>query len=82
MLGLVLDYLCALLCPFLTEVPQLIVPVKTALNTRDPELMATMMKVLQTLVQSGDMIGEVDMNFPFKGIHKQGCRWSFIFVGK
>jgi len=42
----------------LPVVPQLIVPVKTALNTRDPELMATMMKVLQTLVLSGEMIGE------------------------
>jgi len=42
----------------LPVVPQLIVPIKTALNTRDPELMATIMKVLQTLVQSGEMIGE------------------------
>merc|ERR1719408_187427 len=42
----------------LPVVPQLIVPIKTALNTRDPELMATMMKVLQVLVLSGEMIGE------------------------
>jgi len=42
----------------LPVVPQLIVPIKTALNTRNPELMATMMKVLQTLVLSGEMIGE------------------------
>jgi hypothetical protein len=42
----------------LPVVPQLIVPVKTALNTREPELMATMIKVLQTLVLSGEMIGE------------------------
>merc|ERR1719453_2413420 len=42
----------------LPVVPQLIVPIKTSLNTRDPELMATMMKVLQVLVKSGDMIGE------------------------
>jgi hypothetical protein len=42
----------------LPVVPQLIVPVKTALNTRDPELMCTMMKVLQALVLSGEMIGE------------------------
>merc|ERR1719281_1441595 len=42
----------------LPVVPQLIVPIKTALNTRDPELMATMMKVIQTLVLSGEMIGE------------------------
>jgi len=42
----------------LPVVPQLIVPIKTALNTRDPELMATMMKVIQSLVLSGEMIGE------------------------
>jgi len=42
----------------LPVVPQLIIPIKTALNTRDPELMTTMMKVLQTLVLSGEMIGE------------------------
>jgi hypothetical protein len=42
----------------LPVVPQLIIPIKTALNTRDPVLMTTMMKVLIELVQSGDMIGE------------------------
>eukprot|EP00929_Paragymnodinium_shiwhaense_P124020 TRINITY_DN987_c0_g1_i1.p1 TRINITY_DN987_c0_g1~~TRINITY_DN987_c0_g1_i1.p1 ORF type:complete len:302 (+),score=77.39 TRINITY_DN987_c0_g1_i1:104-1009(+) len=42
----------------LPVVPQLIIPMKTALNTRDPQLMTTMLKVLQTLVLSGDMIGE------------------------
>jgi len=42
----------------LSVVPQLIIPMKTALNTRDTECMTTMMKVMQTLVSSGDMIGE------------------------
>merc|ERR1712014_280869 len=42
----------------LPVVPQLIIPIKTALNTRDTELMTTMMKVIQTLVLSGEMIGE------------------------
>merc|ERR1719215_2350964 len=42
----------------LPVVPQLIIPVKTALNTRDFELMSTVLKVLQALVLSGDMIGE------------------------
>lgn len=42
----------------LPVVPQLIIPIKTALNTRDPELMTTTMKVLQQLVLSGEMIGE------------------------
>jgi hypothetical protein len=42
----------------LPVVPQLIIPIKTALNTRDPELMTTMMKIIQTLILSGEMIGE------------------------
>lgn len=42
----------------LPVVPQLIVPIKTALNTRDPELICTILKVLQVLVLSGEMIGE------------------------
>ena len=39
-------------------IPQLIIPIKTALNTRDPDVIATVLKVLQELVVSGDMIGE------------------------
>jgi len=42
----------------LPVVPQLIIPIKTALNTRDPEIMTTMLKVLQQLVLCGEMIGE------------------------
>merc|ERR1719482_2352941 len=42
----------------LPVVPQLIIPVKTALNTRDPEVLATTLKVMQTLVLAGEMIGE------------------------
>jgi hypothetical protein len=42
----------------LPVVPQLIVPIKTALNTRDKELICTMLKVIQVLVSSGEMIGE------------------------
>mmetsp|Transcript_2594 Transcript_2594/g.5831 ORF Transcript_2594/g.5831 Transcript_2594/m.5831 type:complete len:307 (-) Transcript_2594:142-1062(-) len=42
----------------LPVVPQLIIPIKTALNTRDPEIIATTMKIMQLLVLSGDMIGE------------------------
>jgi len=42
----------------LPVVPQLIIPVKEGLNTRDPEIMSTMLKVLQALVMSGEMIGE------------------------
>lgn len=42
----------------LSVVPQLIIPIKTALNTRDHEVMCEMLKVLQTLVVSAEMIGE------------------------
>lgn len=42
----------------LPVVPQLIIPIKTALNTRDPELICTILKVLQTLVLSAEMVGE------------------------
>jgi len=42
----------------LAVIPQLIIPIKTALNTRDSETVCEMLKVLQCLVQSGDMIGE------------------------
>jgi hypothetical protein len=42
----------------LSVIPQLIIPVKTALNTRDDEIVCEMLKVLQKLVVSGKMIGE------------------------
>ncbi|GLH10846.1 Parkin coregulated protein [Gryllus bimaculatus] len=42
----------------LPVVPQLIIPIKNALNTRDPEVVCTTLKVIQQLVMSADMIGE------------------------
>merc|ERR1712176_1290029 len=42
----------------LPVVPQLIIPIKTALNTRDIEVMITTLKVLQALVLSAEMVGE------------------------
>lgn len=42
----------------LSVIPQLIIPIKTALSTRDREIVCEMLKVLQKLVVSGDMIGE------------------------
>lgn len=46
-------------------IPQLIIPIKStlvtdsaALNTRDPEIISIILKVLQKLVLSGEMIGE------------------------
>jgi hypothetical protein len=42
----------------LPVVPQLIIPIKTALNTRDLDVMCITLRLLQKLVESGDLIGE------------------------
>jgi hypothetical protein len=42
----------------LPVVPQLIIPIKTALGTRDPHTVTTICKVLQQLVISADRVGE------------------------
>ncbi len=49
----------------LPVIPQLIIPIKSkqwyilaALNTRDADIISVMLKVIQKLVLSGDMIGE------------------------
>jgi len=42
----------------LPVIPQLIIPIKTALNTRDPEIIAITLKILQSLVTCSDTIGE------------------------
>jgi len=42
----------------LPVVPQLIIPVKTALNTRDPDVMVVTLKILQQLVLSAELVGE------------------------
>lgn len=42
----------------LAVIPQLIIPIKDALNTRNHQVLCTTIKVLQHLVVSADMIGE------------------------
>merc|ERR1711959_616375 len=54
----------------LPVIPQLIIPIKTALNTRDPDVIATVLKVLQELVVSGDKIDY--------GQHKRGTLGDLI----
>ena len=39
-------------------IPQLIIPLKTALNTRDVDIIAVALKVIQKLVTSSDLAGE------------------------
>merc|ERR1719454_2728296 len=42
----------------LPVIPQLIIPIKTALNTRDPAVIGITLKILQALVTCSDTIGE------------------------
>jgi len=42
----------------LPVVPQLMIPIRTALNTRDHEIVAITLKILQALVSCSDSIGE------------------------
>lgn len=42
----------------LPVIPQLIIPVKTALNTRDHSVMCITLQLLQKLVLSADLVGE------------------------
>ncbi|XP_033637481.1 parkin coregulated gene protein homolog [Asterias rubens] len=42
----------------LPVIPQLIIPIKEALNLRNPKVLCTTLKVLQHLVVSADMVGE------------------------
>ena len=42
----------------LPVIPQLIIPIKTALNTRDPAVMCVALQLLQKLVLSADLVGE------------------------
>mmetsp|Transcript_71562 Transcript_71562/g.87771 ORF Transcript_71562/g.87771 Transcript_71562/m.87771 type:complete len:224 (+) Transcript_71562:226-897(+) len=42
----------------LPVVPQLIIPIKSALQTKNKKVICRMLKVIQLLVKSGDLIGE------------------------
>lgn len=42
----------------LPVIPQLIIPLKTALNTRDPDVIQITLKIIQKLVLCGEMVGE------------------------
>eukprot|EP00440_Ansanella_granifera_P031314 gb/GFBE01034000.1/.p1 GENE.gb/GFBE01034000.1/~~gb/GFBE01034000.1/.p1 ORF type:complete len:360 (+),score=82.99 gb/GFBE01034000.1/:1-1080(+) len=66
----------------LPVVPQLIMPIKTALNTRDSQVINTTLKVLQALVLCGEMIGEALVPYyrqilPIFSIFKMCCPSTF-----
>ena len=67
----------------LPVVPQLILPIKDALNTRDHKVMVRVLKVVQVLVEAGPMIGEALVPYyrqmlPVLNIFKQNNRTSYM----
>lgn len=42
----------------LPVVPQIILPIKNALNTRDFDVIVRVLKILQALVENNEMVGE------------------------
>ncbi|CAD2217419.1 hypothetical protein AGDE_02707 [Angomonas deanei] len=75
----------------LPTIPQLIMPLKTALNTRHPEIVCATLRIIQQLVVSGDLIGEALVPYYrqilpifnlFKGVHKKKGRGDAIDFGQ
>lgn len=75
----------------LPTIPQLIIPIKTALNTRHPEIICATLRILQQLVVSGDLIGEalvpyyrqiLPMLNLFKTRHKRRIRSDAVDFGQ
>ncbi|EKF31059.1 hypothetical protein MOQ_005112 [Trypanosoma cruzi marinkellei] len=75
----------------LPTIPQLIIPIKTALNTRHPEIICATLRILQQLLVSGDLIGEalvpyyrqiLPMLNLFKSRHKNRARGDTIDFGQ
>jgi len=52
------DMLTAAPTKVLPVIPQIIIPLKTALNTRDPVIMTRVLKVLRQLVHCDDLTGQ------------------------
>ncbi|ORC89587.1 ParcG domain containing protein [Trypanosoma theileri] len=75
----------------LPTIPQLIIPIKTALNTRHPEIICATLRILQQLVVSGELIGEalvpyyrqiLPMFNLFKNRHKSRARGDAVDFGQ
>lgn len=75
----------------LPTIPQLIGPIKTALNTRHPDIVCATLRIIQQLVVSGDLIGEALVPYfrqilpifnLFKNKHKRRDRKDAIDFGQ
>lgn len=75
----------------LPTIPQLIIPIKTALNTRHPDIICATLRIIQQLVVSGDLIGEALVPYYrqilpifnlFKNVHKHRARGDAVDFGQ
>lgn len=75
----------------LPTIPQLIIPIKTALNTRHPDIICATLRILQQLVVSGELIGEALVPYYrqilpilnlFKNSHKKTARSDAMDFGQ
>jgi len=64
----------------LPVIPQLIIPLKNALNTRDREVMARVMHIIQKLLEADDLIGQVCLS-GFWVVLPCDVRWMMFAVG-
>ena len=72
-------------------IPQLIIPIKNALNTKNIEVMCTIMKVIQQLVTASDLVGPAMVPFyrqllpvfnAYKTRNSNSCVSVFILAKK
>ncbi|KAL7018253.1 hypothetical protein ACKWTF_010692 [Chironomus riparius] len=72
-------------------IPQLIIPIKNALNTKNIEVMCTIMKVIQQLVTASDLVGPAMVPFyrqllpvfnAYKTRNSKSCVSVFILAQK
>ncbi|CBZ27796.1 conserved hypothetical protein [Leishmania mexicana MHOM/GT/2001/U1103] len=75
----------------LPTIPQLIIPIKTALNTRHPDIICATLRILQQLIVSDDLIGEALVPYYrqilpvlnlFKNVHKRRGRSDAMDYGQ
>ncbi|GET89329.1 hypothetical protein, conserved [Leishmania tarentolae] len=75
----------------LPTIPQLIIPIKTALNTRHPDIISATLRILQHLIVSDDLIGEALVPYYrqilpvlnlFKNVHKRRSRGDAMDYGQ
>ena len=57
-------------------IPQLIIPIRDALETRNPDIVCTTLKILQHLIVCHEVVGESLVPY-----YRQVCNHFFLFGG-